>query len=285
MRTIPFRTVLEDVLGLAGYPYDTASQTQLEMAARFVNRHVRQFWEWGPWPEWTRAEYRPLAETYNETITYVQGDVVYYDTTDTYYVCTAALSAGNLPTNTNYWAESEVPVVPYIDYEQHHQTKIGRVWRVTRLNPYVTGRADQTSYPFSVSDNGIIVADRTQKRVWVLFSDQSPRFSAKAFDATASYQQYDVVYYPNTENSDIFPDRGQCYYADIDSLGAYVWVQVKFPLAAHNYVVNKAAADMLRYYGNKELAVSIDQMSEEMIQVEWDRVNTLAYQNVIGMNQ
>lgn len=280
MRTMSFRTVLEDVLGMAGYPYDTASQSQLDQAARFINRHVQYFHEWGPWPDWTRAEFRPFADQYYSTVTYGIGDVVYYN--GEYYSATA-ITIGNLPTDTNYWEETTTPDPAAIAYEQAYQNKIGRPWKVTKHNPYTTERASQYSYPYNLSATGLIVMGANLDRVWVLFSDPAPVFSAKVHNVSQAYSQYDVVYYPGTEDSDIFPNRGWCYYADIDSSGAQVWIPVGFPKIAHNYVVNKAAADMLRHYGNKELAVTYDQMASGLLLDEWDKINTVAYQNIIGV--
>lgn len=283
MRSVAFRTVLEDVLGIAGYPYDEATQSQLDQAARFVNRHVRYAWEWGPWPEWTRAEYRAFASSWNVGITYGVGDIVYYDTNDTYYTCTA-ISVANLPTDTNYW-EEDTDYDKYIAYEQVYANKIGRVYTVTKNNPYKYFRGANYTYPHMLSSLGIFVPDANVKQVWVLFSDRPPVFSAKVWSGSETYSEGDVVYYPGTEDSDLFPNRGECYVADIDSTQNQVWIPVFFPVVLHAYVVNKAAADMLRHYGQRELAQTYDAMAGDELVNEWDKVNTEAYQKVVGAIQ
>jgi len=280
MRAIPYRTVLEDVLGVAGYPYDEASQGQLDIATNFINRHVRHGWEWGPWPEWTRSEYRAFAGSYYAITAYGVGDVVYYGTTDTYYICTA-ISTSNLPTDISFWSEYTA-YDKMIANEQPYERKLGRVYTVTRDNPYLKFRGSTKGFPHMMSSLGLFVPDCGLKRVWVLFSDRNPRFSAKPHSATQIYQAGDVVYYPGTEDVDLFPDRGQCYVAVVDSAGAETWVIVEFPEVLHAYVVNKAGADMLRYYQQRELAVVFDELGQGQLLDEWDKVNTEGYQKVTG---
>lgn len=280
MRRVAFRTILEDVLGIAGYPYDSASQSQLDQAARFVTRHVRYAWEWGPWPEWTRAEQRAFASDYYSTVTYGVGDLVYYATTDKYYTCTV-ISLGNLPTDTNYWSEATT-YDKEIRYEQNYERKIGRVWTVTKYNPYTYFRGANYTYSHMLSSLGVFVPDATLTRVWILFSDRSPEFSAKVFSASASYSEGDLVYYPGTETGGIFPNRGEVYKAVTDSAGAQTWEIVEFPAALAPYVTSKAAADMLRHYGQRELSAGYDAEAERQLLQEWDKVNTEAYQKVLG---
>lgn len=281
MRSVPFRTILEDTLGTAGYPYDEASQTQLDMAARFINRHVRKGWEWGPWPEWTRAEYRPFADNYYATVQYGVGAVVWYDAESKYYQA-SAITQGNLPTDTNYWAEYTLEN-HYIAFRQYYQNVINRVWGVYKYNPYTKLPVQQYTYAAKLSTDGIFVQNCSASKVWVLFSDIPSTYSAKVFDPSANYSEGDIVYYPGTEDEDLLPARGECFKAIIDSSGSYTWQAIPFPAALQDYVVLKAAADMLRYYGNKELALSYDSQAKTQLLDEWDKVNPLAYQNV-GIN-
>jgi hypothetical protein len=125
------------------------------------------------------------------------------------------------------------------------------------------------------------VPDADLTRVWVLFSERSPEFSAKIHSTTGTYAEGDIVYYPGTEVSGIFPHRGECYRAELDENGAQQWTFIEFPAAIHAFVVNKAAADMLRHYGQKELATTYDASAERELVQEWDKVNTEAYQKVI----
>jgi hypothetical protein len=280
MRRISFRTVLEDVLGIAGYPYDSATQSQLDQAARFINRHVRYGWEWGPWPEWTRAEQRAFASDYYDSVTYGIGDLVYYATTDKYYSC-IVISQGNVPTNATYWIETTT-YDKHIAFEQAYERAIGRVWTCTKYNPYLKFRGSNYTYPHMLSSLGIFVPDAGETRLWVLFSDRPPEFSAKIHSTTAAYSKGDIVYYPGTETSTLFPNRGECFRADIDSAGLQVWVLVEFPVILHAFVVNRAAADMLRHYGQRELAQTYDAMAANELVQEWDKVNTEGYQRVIG---
>lgn len=286
MMHVPFRTVLEDVLGIAGYPYDGATQSQLDQAARFINRHLRAFWEWGPWPEWTRAEQRAFASPWYASVTYAENSVVWSAAHNQYYKA--------LQTNTNiavtdgaYWEAIDIPEARQIASNQTGLRIMGRVWRVTKHNPYFTARGDQYTFAFNHIDNGISVRDCNQSTAWVLFSDPAPLFTAKVFDPTVAaagmYQRYDVVFYPGEETVNAFPQKGMCYIAEYNSAGAAVWIPVYFPRSAQHYVVNKAAADMLRHYGQKEAAIVYDQQADTGLLTEWDKINTPTFQTVIGV--
>jgi hypothetical protein len=279
MRTVSFRNVLEDILGISGYPYDTANQSQLDMAARFVNRHIRSFWEWGPWPEWTRAEYRPFADYWYANLSYVPGAIVYWSDTDSYYTCTVATVPGIAPNDAGYWAATTT-FDRHIAREQYYQNKIGRVWGFTKRNPYLFERGQNYTYPYHETSLGYMVPECKETRVWVLFSDPAPAFSAKPWGLTVSYSKGDLVFYPGTEDSAIFPQRGWVYRADYDTSGNQVWVPVDFPFVALDYVVNKAAADMLRHYNRAELAATYDPRGDESILDEWDKINTKAFQAI-----
>lgn len=282
----PFRTVLEDVLGIAGYPYDGATQSQLDQAARFINRHLRTFWEWGQWPEWTRAEARAFASPWYATVTYATNDIVWSLTQLKYYKALQS-STNQSVTNASYWESIDTPIAREIARNQVGLRIMGRVWRVTKHNPYFTARGDQYTFVFNEIDNGISVRDCNQNTVWVLFSDPAPLFTAKAYDPTVAaanqYQRYDVVYYPGEETVNSFPQKGLCYVAEYDSTGAAVWIPVYFPRIAQHYVVNKSAADMLRHYGQKESAIIYDQQAELGLLNEWDKINTPSFQGIIGV--
>jgi hypothetical protein len=283
MRTVSFRNVLEDVLGIAGYPYDSANQGQLDMAARFINRYVRTFWEWGPWPEWTRAEWRPFANYWYANLTYGPGEVVYWSDTDKYYTCTAITTAGIQPDDTDYFEELTTRDA-HLAREQYYQNKIGRMWGVTKRNPYLYGRGENYTFGFFETTLGFMVPDCKDNRVWALFSDFAPVFAAKPWDAAYAtnpgYASGDLVFYPGTEADHVFPRRGWVYRADYDQNQIQVWIPVDFPQVAQDYVVNKAAADMLRHYNRAELAAGYDQRGDAAILDEWDKVNTKAFQAV-----
>lgn len=282
MNTVPFRAVLEDVLGLAGYPYDTASQLQLDQAARFINRRVREAWEWGPWPEWTPTEQRAFADPFDITNTYGAGEIVYDETTDAYYECLQELTSGIQVSNGSYW-EAVTSYDPVIAWEQRGQEKIGRVWSVTKYDPFTKGLGSNYSFGFYSSPEGIEVLDCTLKRVWLLYSLRYPQYSAKPHAAGQVYRYGDVVYYPGTEDSDLFPDRGECYKASLDVEGNEVWEWVKFPALLQSYVTSAAGADMLRHYGQKQLAVDYEARALDYLKAEFDKLNLGALINARGV--
>lgn len=279
MRTVPFRTVLEDALGLAGYPYDGATQLQLDTAARFINRRLREAWEWGPWPEWTTSELRPFADDFDIRNTYGTGQTVYDPITDAYYECVQDLTTG-IPVTTIGWWKPVNNVPTCITYEQRGKEKLGRVWSINKWDVFTNGIRDNLSYGFYLSPEGVEVLDCQLKRVWMFFSIRAPLFSAKRHDAGQGYRYGDVIYYPEMENHNLFPERGECYQADYDVDGNQMWRWVQFPMILQSYVTTAAGADLLRHYGQKQLAAEYDARAAEMLREEFDKHNLSALMNV-----
>lgn len=252
MRRIPFRQVCEEILGLAGQPYDTGLTTQLGILVGFLNARVQEGWEYRDWPEWTLFETRAFADDWQDDLTYDADEIVYVASAATYYEAQTSVPAGTDPTTDDgtYWAEY-TRTHSEIDYEQYGETKIGRVWGAWKTNPQQN--TSVYSYTAVLTANGVEVPDCTAATCVLGYSKRPPNFSSRTWSAAeTNYERYDVVFYPGTEDADLFPYRGECYLAEEDADGVQFWQLVEFPAVLRRFVVQAVAADMLRYYGGND---------------------------------
>lgn len=280
MRTVPFRTILEQVLGIMGQPFSINQTSQLEQACNFINLRVANKWDDRPWPELVQYQERAFAAPYVATRTYATDDVVWWEATDAYYKALST-TIGNAPTNPTYWEETTTPSEMLVEWEQYAQDKIGRVWEVWTADPRITATARRMEYLLTA--DGIVVPAALQDTVWIVFTKPASRYTSALYAEGTTYNRYDMVFYPWTESAAIFPDRGEVYQVEQDSLGAYFWNLVPFPAFLSGYVTMAAAADMLRHNGQKELAIQYEQTADDRLANEWDKVRQAGRVIVLGV--
>jgi hypothetical protein len=133
---------------------------------------------------WARAELDPEVEDFDFIADYEPGDRVLGPDDGRIYQCHTA-SAGNFPTNTDYWGPLQ-PFVPYVPWQQVGQTRIGAVRAVTVLDP----RTHIAPMPIRWEPNhqGVQVFGLDPSRPWVEFRLPTPRLTGKAWNPTATYQ-------------------------------------------------------------------------------------------------
>lgn len=273
MRRIPFRTVMEQALAVAGYNYSSAQAGQLESLCNYINMRVQSAWDWAPWPELVRIEERAFAAPYEASRTYGEGDVVWYAAEEAYFEALST-TQGNAPTNATYWEETTTPAELLVEWEQYGLTKMARVWQVYTKDPRTAATALKLDHV--ETRNGVVVPKATGTTVWVKYTEPAYRYTAVEHNGAAAYSRYDLVYYPASETASIFPDRGEVYEAELDSNGVQVWELVPFPAFLSLHVTRAAGADVLRYYGQLERALEYDGLAAQALQDEWDKVR--AYQ-------
>lgn len=280
MRTRPFRTVLEAALAEAGTPYTSATQGQLEVAANAVSFRSQTLADMFPWPELLLVEERAFAENYFASKTYEAGDVVWYDTTRKYYEALQG-TTGNLPTDATYWEETTRPDPQVIEVEQYGANKIDRLWSVWTNDP--RSALSNRSWDFTNMGDRYDVPRADSDTVWIVFHKPPARYTAIVWDVNANYNRYDQVYYPGDENGVNFPDRGENYMLELDTNGNAMWVLVPFPAVLFGYCVYGAAASMVRYGGNHDLADILEARAEQSMQTEWDKARPLIKALVKGV--
>ncbi len=282
MRSTPFRTIIEQVLGLAGQVYDSTASAQLEQVSNFITLRMQEAYDYYPFPELRKREERAFANRWYATVSYAVSDVVWDPTTEKYY---AALQAHSnvVVTNATYWEEASTPATLLVNYEQLGATKIGRVWGVYATDPNTS--TSNTEYDYVQTEDGIAVPGCTAKTVWVVFTPPAPRWTARTHVTTAgAYRRYDVVYSdPNATANENFPDRGECYVAEYDSNNAIVWVKQPFPTVLSRFVVYAAGSDLLRYYGKKDQADDFESRAYQFLGDERDKVGLSSMQSWRGI--
>lgn len=270
MRSIPFRTVMEQAFGLSGTPYSATTQEQRNQLASFINARLNEAWTGWPWPQLWKVEQRGFADPYVSTKPYVQGEVVWYG--NAYYAATTS-TTGNPPTDTDYWTTTATPLPRIIDLEQYASTKIDRVWTVTKSDP----RVKQQNYEleWQLTEDGLVVP-AAGASVWLCFTEPPELFTAVEYNAAAAvYNRYDRVFYPGTEPAETFPEKGEVFECQQDASSNYFWRIVRFPAVLAPFVIYAAAADMMRYQGSKEVAVQFDAIAAQRRNDEWDKVSPL----------
>lgn len=255
MIRVPFRDVMEAVLAQCGQKFDATLAAQQSILATYINLRVQEGWTFGPWRDIALIEERAFADSWDASVSYVIGDVVYLATTQKYYAALADNVNKSPDANPTEW-QADCDHEYDIAHEQYGAEKIGQVWSVTSLNPrkylsYRTFDSIQGATATHVPECGL-------KTVWVHFSNPAPRFTGKKFDAAqaATYTRGTIVFYPGEETG-TFPNTGECYRADRDINNAPIWVLIPFPEILQRFVVSAAAADMQRYYGKYEEATDL----------------------------
>jgi hypothetical protein len=256
MIRVPFRDVMEGVLGHCGQKFDSTLADQQSILATFINLRVQEGWTFGPWFDIALCEERAFAENWNESKAYVIGEIVYVASSNKYY---EALTDNTNSTPATHPADWQADVDPgrEIANQQYGAEKIGRVWKVASRNP--RKYREFKTFEHSQTATGTNVLDCALNTVWVYFSNPSPRFTGKAYSqaAASTYTRGTIVFYPGTE-SDIFPNTGECYRADLDVDGKAIWVLIPFPEVLQRFVISSAAGDMQRYYGKSEEATDLE---------------------------
>lgn len=282
MRTVPFRTVLEQVLALSGTPYSASTQEQREIAANHITLRFQEGYDRYPWPEILKIEERAFAAAYDAGRTYDSGDVVWYSTTSKYYEATAT-GTGNLPTNTSFWEETTKPAALLIEYEQYGANKIYRLWGAYERDPRVNTTNRSRNYVQTA--DGFVFPGSTTNTLWLVFTTRPPVWTAIPYNASASYARYDQVFSTDTENANIFPDRGENWIMELDDDENAFWLKQDFPAVLQLFVSYGAAADLMLYGGNRDVA-DIQRMkaqADTALWDEWDKVKPLATALVKGL--
>ena len=252
MRRVPFRTILERIHELNGLTYDGANTSLLAVVVNSINRRVAEAWDWCPWPELLRVEQRAFAEDWVATESYSTGDVVWYNSA---YWEAQQDSTGVAPVEGADWSETDTPADKLIAWEQSGETKIGRPLYIYKNDP--RSASTNVRYSWMEDTDGIHMLGCTRETVWVVFMEPATVYSSIVWATNAPYERYDVVYYPGTETGIAFPDKGECYKAELDSAGEQFWQLQPFPAVLAAYVTYAAAADLARYYRKDEDAARL----------------------------
>lgn len=143
-----------------------------------------------------------------------------------------------------------------ISYAQNGKNRIAWVEGVYANDP----TAAQTSAvmpgpkPFIAVDDGVRVYQGESSTFWVLYKRAAPRFTTRYYqEAPNTYQVGDVVYWPNTANTQL---AGNCYEARLQANGSdFFWDAQLLLRCWKPWLVNACFSDWLMFNGQRERAI------------------------------
>jgi hypothetical protein len=274
IRTVTFKSVLYGAARRHGLDPARAdlTQEQADSITEYINAWLEQFWFHGWWPEWTYTEERQYRADWSENLTYIEGDEVYLESTDTYYRALAAdkNSYKNPAVETSYW-EVASDLDKYVARDQAWETnEIGMAVAAWKNNP----RISDTPYPLTFRDgpNGIEFDKDAPSKVWLRFLPPAPVFTATPWNATDTYPTGSIVYYTT---------NGECY---INNTGLTIpvneapttntyWTKIDFPAILAQPIKMATRADMLREDDQMTAADKAEDRAWERLIHAYDRVS------------
>lgn len=266
MRTVTFKSVLFGVaMRLSLDPTKNLPADVARALCEYINTRVRKGWNMFAWPNWTFTEERQFRASYDNAAAYVIGDEVYYADENKYYIATAA-GTGNLPTDTNFWAEAtelDRYVAAVQDWEEH---ELGDVVSFYKEDPRTTSTPAVVQH--WESPNGFQVGESAGSVVWVEFREPAPLFTTPAWSAATSYPAGSLVYLSAT---------GECYKAMVDvsvsnpAESPEQWARVLFPECLAEYVKLAAQSDALREDESVDKADRIEASAVDFLYDEIDK--------------
>jgi hypothetical protein len=200
---------------------------------------------------WAESATSYSASNFSSTTTYAVGNIVFYPTTDRFYIAHTTPVAFAIPTVTTYWGIL-TEFDRYIAYAQTGKTAIGNVFSVDSVNPKTTTRS--TAYSWWLSENGIQVAT-SSSYAWVTYRLRTVHLFGDVFVATTAYTVGQQIYYSATGTRGNYYD---CIIAtsagDTPVSQPTKWSIVSIPLIFQRYLEYGGYSDYLRYDGQAEKA-------------------------------
>lgn len=126
------------------------------------------------------------ADEYDSTVAYAQGDVVYDPTTYAFYQAHTATSAGDDPSDTDFWGAVE-PLDPVIPWTRTGLNPMGRIEGVYASDPRIHRGAERL--PWDETNLGVQVRQDDENNPWVRYQLRPPRFTGKTWDADTAYTE------------------------------------------------------------------------------------------------
>lgn len=263
MISIPYRRVLEDVLSTSGIPYDESNADLLNIVNTYINRRVAEVWNHWPWPELKKIEERAFADDWNAQVDYAVDDVVWVPDEKVYYIALQDNLNSEPSANPDDWEETDAPTPKLVKWAQLAKWSIGHVWGVCLEDP--RGVVKPRTIGWMETEDGVVVPGSTANTCWLIYTPIAPEFSTRVWNTDHAYDRGDIVYYPGTEDADEFPQRGECYKAEIDVEGVQYWYWVQFPKFLAHVVIFGAAADLARHYRKDEDATRLEALHRDAI--------------------
>ena len=222
---------------------------------------------------WADAATGFTASRYDNAVTYLRGERVYYPYTDRFYQLFAVSSVGNLPSDTSRWGVL-TEFDAYVGYDQTGFTPIGSVLAVDSGSQKLTTRTDQLGWWLSengVQISGSVNASSDNQTVGVSFAViqfrlRSPFLKGALWSSGTSYVVGDQVYYSTGVPGNFY----DCIQATSSAAptNASFWTRVDIPRIFTNYMEIGAYADWLRNTGQSDRADGEDRRAQQELEYQ-----------------
>jgi len=206
------------------------------------------------WAELVRA---PTADDYDVATAYEVGDQVYYALTDRVYQC-IAISTGNAPTDTDYWAEL-IPFNSYVAYDQPGKTAFDDCLGAFPEDPRI--RADARVQPLTadLSAEGVQILEEVPS-AWLVLRLRPPQLTGETWSATATYAVGEQVYFASgtSYRGDFYDCTEATAAGESPATAAAKWSVVEIPADFTAYASAAAAAEWWRPRRSAEALMTSD---------------------------
>lgn len=211
-RTSTYESVLRGIANLGGVKRDQLLTETSSLLFEFIYQRLRKGWEYAFWPEWTIVETRYFREGLWEAGTYQDGDIVYYEPDEQYYINDSGGPTTETPSSTaTDWSEPG-DFDRYVPYAQTGgsnttaSTEIDAVKEIYDQDP----RTNQLVGPIHkrITYNGVGPISDTPDVIYVEFRERLPDLSGMVeWDEDDTYAAGEWIYYQGSTT----PLQGEAY--------------------------------------------------------------------------
>jgi hypothetical protein len=197
MRTVPFKTLYEHLIGRMGFdPLTDVGQAIARNVVRVLNEVIADTWTTTPFPELMPTEERGFRQVWSPFKQYKLGDEILFHVDRVYYVATGQPLLGDSPATSAIWHVLE-KVEPYVAFDQPRQNPIGAVYGIYNSDPSNGCCPDGLDY--QPSENGVRVLSPCGATVWVWYHRPCPQYTVVPYIAEhGNYHAGDRAYIPET---------------------------------------------------------------------------------------
>lgn len=254
MPNVSFLTLLNRTVRSCGLNPATLDTELAECFATWLEARVRKPWHAALWPETLALEQRTYWPEWTAT-SYASGDKVWHADTETYYEANASAISTDVPGVSSKW--DEFTPDRWIDFAQSGETQIGEPIAAWSNDPRKVKAPGKLA--FWHDGTTIYFAPDAPSEPWLRFRKVEPRFTALAWDATATYAAGEVIYYTD----------GHCYLVITATTAGQdpadtpaKFTQQAIPDVLADYAARGAKADWLSDDGQEDKAIVAERFAQ-----------------------
>lgn len=245
METIRLKKILFDAATRLGWKpvadLSNLEQWQRDQLAGAMNERLEEAVGYDWWPDFMRVEERWYRPFWTVTDTYADGDEVWDETEEKYYLSLQDGNTGHLVTDVLFWEEA-TDLDRYVLQAQVGETVLGSVRGVYSKNPRKNKYAGELAK--MISEHGVQVDSLAGNSVWIEFRVKAPEITCVPWDETVVYDVGDVCW---------VDEPGEAYRSLTDAnVGndpvqtATEWQKVEIPSYFRFFLVEGVFASLLQ---------------------------------------